>query len=113
MKIDEQCLETGNISCGVSQGSILDPLLFLCYVNDMKINVSCQLLLYADDSILIVSHKDVDVIVNRLGKELELCNTWMINNKLSLHLGKAEIMLKGSKTFVFDPFNIISDRKGR
>ncbi len=56
----------------------------------MKISVSCKLLLYADDRILIVLHKDVDVIVNRLGKELELCKTWMINNKLSLHLWKTE-----------------------
>ncbi len=74
----------------------------------MKISVSCKLLLYADDSILIVPHKDVNVIKNRLGKELESCNTWMINNKLSLHLGKAEIMLVGSKTKLknVDNFNI-------
>ena len=108
VKIDEHCSETRNISCGVPQGSILGPLLFLCYVNDMKISVSCKLLLYADDSILVVPHKDVDVIKNRLGKELESCNTWMINNKLSLHLGKTEIMLVGSKTKLknVDDFNI-------
>ena len=98
VKIDEQCSETGKIFCEVPQGSILGPLLFICYVNDMKINVSCQLLFYADDSILIVSHHVVDVIINKLGKELELCNTWMTNNKLSLHLGKIEVMLIGSKT---------------
>ena len=97
VKIDEHCSEACNISCGVPQGSILGPLLFLCYVNDMKISVSCQLLLYADDSVLIVSHKDPEVVANRLGKELETCNTWMINNKLSLHLGKTETMLVGSK----------------
>ncbi len=108
VKIDEHCSETRNVSCGVPQGSILGPLLFLCYVNDMKISVSCKLLLYADDSILIVPHKDVNFIKNRLGKELESCNTWMINNKLSLHLGKTEIMLVGSKTKLknVDNFNI-------
>ena len=47
-----------NISCGVPQGSILGPLLFLAYVNDMSVSVSCKLLLYADDSILAVAHKD-------------------------------------------------------
>ena len=91
--VSEPC----NITCGVPQGSILGPLLFLCYVNDMKISVSCQLLLYADDSILIVSHKDEKVISNELGKELESCNNWMIDNKLSLHIGKTEAMIVGSK----------------
>ena len=42
------------INCGVPQGSILGPLLFLCYVNDMQRAVNCKLLLYADDSALIV-----------------------------------------------------------
>lgn len=97
VKIDDQCSEVCNISCGVPQGSILGPLLFLCYINDMKISVSCQLLLYADDSVLIVSHKDPDVISIRLGKELKSCNIWMTNNKLSLHLGKTEVMIVGSK----------------
>ena len=44
-----------SISCGVPQGSILGPLLFLVYVNDMVGVVSCKLLLYADDSALLVS----------------------------------------------------------
>lgn len=97
VKIDEFYSEPCSITCGVPQGSILGPLLFLCYVNDMKISVSCQLLLYADDSILVVSHKDANVIANTLGKELESCNNWMIDNKLSLHLGKTEAMIIGSK----------------
>ena len=51
-----------NISCGVPQGSILGPLLFLLYVNDMHISVSCKLALYADDSALIFSHTDWRVL---------------------------------------------------
>ena len=49
-----------DIKCGVPQGSILGPLLFLCYPNDMSIsiNLDCKLLLYADDStILFLSQK--------------------------------------------------------
>ena len=54
------------ITCGVPQGSILGPLLFLLYVNDMQAAVSCKLLLYADDSALIVSGKDITVIETEL-----------------------------------------------
>ena len=88
-----------NISCGVPQGSILGPLLFLCYVNDMSISINsdCKLLLYADDSTIIFSHKNPDVISDRLGKELESCSDWLVDNKLSLHLGKTECIIFGPK----------------
>ena len=59
--------------------------------------VNCKLLLYADDSALMVSHRDVKVIQERLGLELEAVNDWLIDNKLSLHLGKTESILFGSK----------------
>ena len=56
------------ITCGVPQGSILGPLLFLCYVNDMSMSISgeCKLMLYADDSAILYSHKDPRVISERL-----------------------------------------------
>lgn len=85
------------ITCGVPQGSILGPLLFLIYVNDMADAVKCKLLLYADDSALMVSHRDVDIIQKRLSDELEAVNGWLIDNKLSLHLGKTESILFGTK----------------
>ena len=85
------------ITCGVPQGSILGPLLFLIYVNDISSSVTCKLLLYADDSALIVADKDTEVIQHRLSKELESIREWLIDNKLSLHLGKTESILFGSK----------------
>lgn len=88
-----------NITCGVPQGSILGPLLFLCYVNDMAISINsdCKLLLYADDSTILFSHKDPNFISNKLGKKLESCSEWLVDNKLSLHLGKTECILFGPK----------------
>ena len=85
-----------NITCGVPQGSILGPLLFLIYVNDMKAAVNCKLLLYADDSALIVSNKNVDIIEKSLSEELNCVRQWLIDNKLSLHLGKTESILFAS-----------------
>ena len=89
--------EPGIVNCGVPQGSILGPLLFLCYVNDMPMSVKCKLLLYADDSTLIISGSDPKVIADTLSFELNSCRQWLMDNKLSLHLGKTESILFGSK----------------
>ena len=99
-----QCVEVNNvrssfrsISCGVPQGSILGPLLFLVYINDMSASVGCRLALYADDSALIFSHSDPTIIAGRLSEELTNCRRWLIDNKLSLHVGKTECILIGTQ----------------
>ena len=88
--------EFRSVTCGVPQGSILGPLLFLIYVNDMKAAVTCELLLYADDSALLASSSDVSEIEDVLSRELESVSEWLVENRLSLHLGKTESILFGS-----------------
>ena len=87
----------GLVTCGVPQGSILGPLLFLCYINDMPLSVTCRLLLYADDSALLVRGKNPESIASILSDNLKSCKNWLIDNKLSLHLGKTEAILFGTK----------------
>ena len=88
---------SGIVTCGVPQGSILGPLLFLCYINDMHLSVQCKLFLYADDSALLVRGKNPSTISECLSENLESCRDWLIDNKLSLHLGKTELILFGTK----------------
>lgn len=88
--------EAKEISCGAPQGSILGPLLFLIYVNDMPDTVNCKLLLYADDSAILVSGKDTIDIEETIMKELHFVRDWLTVNKLSLHLGKTESILFGT-----------------
>ena len=84
------------IKCGVPQGLVLGHLLFLIYVNDMSGVVSNKLLLYADDSAILVADKHISNIETLLKKELEVVSDWLIDNKLiSLHLGKTESILFG------------------
>ena len=99
----KQCVEVGSVfseflpvSCGVPQGSILGPQLFLIYINDMNISLNCKLSLYADDSALIYSHRDFVEIGTYLSQELAKCKLWLVDNKLSLHIGKTECLLFGT-----------------
>ena len=77
----------GDLTCGVPQGSILGPLLFLLYINDMPKSVSSDLFLYADDSCLLFQHKDLKEIEKQLNKDFSNLCDWFIENKLSIHFG--------------------------
>ncbi len=63
----------------------------------MPMSVKCKLLLYVDDSVLLVSDQNPKVVSDTLSRELETCNEWLIDNRLSLHLGKTEAMLRGTE----------------
>ena len=89
--------ETETIQCGVPQGSILGPLLYLCYCNDMEIATDSSLILYADDSVIVFADKDPKKIEKKLATELKSVNQWLIENKLSLHPGKCEAILFATK----------------
>ena len=86
-----------DVTCWVPQGSILGPTLFLCYINDMSDALNCKLSLYADDSALLYSGPDPTVVADFLSRELSVCQRWLVDNRLSLHLGKTECILFGTK----------------
>ena len=86
--MEESYSNPGNLSCGVPQGFILFPLLLLLYVNDMPQAVTCDLLLYADDSYLVFHGKYVDTVEFQLNQDfITLCD-WFVDNKLSIHFGE-------------------------
>ena len=95
--VDGVLSEFSPVDCGVPQGSILGPILFLCYVNDMSISLGCHLSLYADDSTLVASGENPTELGEYLSDQLARCRDWMVDNKLSLHLGKTECILIGSE----------------
>ena len=82
------------LSCGVPQGSILGPLFFLLYINDIN-NASnlSNLALFADDTNVFLSHKDLNYLSDMLNLELDKLSIWFKANKLSLNLKKTKFMV--------------------
>ena len=80
---------TQTITYGVPQGSILGPLLFIIYLNDIC-NASELLftVLYADDTSVVIYGKDMASIITTLNQELYKLSTWLKANKLSLNTDK-------------------------
>ena len=93
--------EYANITRGVPQGSIMGPLLFLLYVNDIA-NVSKLLfpILFADDTNVFLSGKNIDQMTNIMNEELDIIFLWLNYNKLSLNVKKPQFMVFSLKKHI-------------
>ena len=77
------------ITCRVPQGPILGPLLFPIFVNDLhKVAKYLDPIMFADDTNLFSSHKNIKTLFQIVNSELELVTEWFLANKLSLNVKK-------------------------
>ena len=80
------------------QGSILGPLGFIIYVNDIPNPVpDLSLILFADDTSAFTTHKDLSILNNIMNNGLSKLNTWFNSEKLTLNLKKTNYMLLGTR----------------
>ena len=86
------------MSCGVPQGSILGPLLFIIYINDLKTYLNeCQVSLYADDTALFAASSSYMDLMLSLRIDMSIISEWLKLNKLTLNVGKTKLMIFGSQ----------------
>ena len=83
-----------NITCGVPQGSILGPLLFLLYINDLcKASNIITPIMLADDTNLFYSNKSIKIFFKEMNIELKNISEWFRANKLSINIDKTNFIL--------------------
>ena len=103
VNVETEFSDPADLKCGVPQGSILGPLLFLLYINDLPQAVQfCDIRLYADDTCISFKHKNVKTIEDKLNQDFNSLCDWFLDNKLSIHFGEDK-----TKTILFSPKNLI------
>ena len=88
VNINNHFSDLSKISCGVFLRSVLGPLLFVLYVNDMPQAVHFHLFLNADVSGLTLQHKDVHTVEHQLNNDFDNLCECFVDNKLGIHLGE-------------------------
>ena len=100
--INGQESETKQLYCGVPQGSVLGPLLFLIFINDLSNCTDLFCLLFADDTTFQINDHNLQTLFQTANNELNKAATWFKANKLTLNVSKTKFILFRKKNMIVD-----------
>ena len=103
VKYDEFVSTPSSINVGIPQGSILGPLLFILYINDIATLFSnCYYHLFADDTVIYITEESGESLVSRMNEVLKEVTEWLEVNKLKLNVSKTKSMIVGKQIFKYE-----------
>ena len=91
-QVDRHISDKAVVGCGVPQGSVLGPLLFLLYVNDIhRCSNKLRFYLFADDTNILYADKNLKDLETTVNNELQNLYNWLTANKLTLNIKKIQL----------------------
>jgi len=103
VKIGEVLSRSEVIESGVPQGSVLGPIGFLIYINDLgKINLHGRIIFFADDACLLYDSDKLDDLYMYMKQDIEILMKWFSNNLLLLNLKKTEYVIFHKRSIIVE-----------